>query len=185
MTTLDRRRLIAAAAALGASAAWGGARAAPSKLKWTERRDLFPEGVASGDPDHNSVLLWTRYAGDPKGAKFDLQVEVAEDQAFKSVVANSHVRVSAAADFTCRVLVGGLKPSRVYWYRFTDAQGNGSRIGRTRRTANGGLAAGTAANLAVRRRRCGGRPAVGCRLSLLARAAAGSELANFSHRDRS
>ena len=30
------------------------------------------------------------------------------------------------------MLVGGLKPSRTYWYRFTDAQGNGSRIGRTR-----------------------------------------------------
>ena len=31
-----------------------------------------------------------------------------------------------------RVLAGGLKPARVYWYRFTDAEGNGSRLGRTR-----------------------------------------------------
>jgi len=30
------------------------------------------------------------------------------------------------------VLVAGLKPSRFYWYRFTDAAGNGSRVGRTR-----------------------------------------------------
>jgi alkaline phosphatase D len=29
------------------------------------------------------------------------------------------------------VLVGGLKPARTYWYRFTDSEGNGSRIGRT------------------------------------------------------
>ncbi len=29
------------------------------------------------------------------------------------------------------MLVGGLKPARIYWYRFTDADGNGSRIGRT------------------------------------------------------
>ena len=29
------------------------------------------------------------------------------------------------------MLVGGLKPARIYWYRFTDAEGNGSRIGRT------------------------------------------------------
>jgi alkaline phosphatase D len=29
------------------------------------------------------------------------------------------------------VLVGGLKPGRVYWYRFTDQAGFGSRIGRT------------------------------------------------------
>ena len=25
-----------------------------------ERRDLFPQGVASGDPTSNSVILWTR-----------------------------------------------------------------------------------------------------------------------------
>ena len=25
-----------------------------------ERRDLFPQGVASGDPTANSVILWTR-----------------------------------------------------------------------------------------------------------------------------
>ena len=39
--------------------------------------------------------------------------------------------ISAASDWTCRILVGGLKPSRVYWYRFTDSEGFGSRIGRT------------------------------------------------------
>ena len=60
MARLDRRNFLSAAAAVGASAAWGGARAAPSKLKWTERRDLFPEGVASGDPQGDSVILWTR-----------------------------------------------------------------------------------------------------------------------------
>ena len=29
------------------------------------------------------------------------------------------------------MLIGGLEPARVYWYRFTDADGNGSRVGRT------------------------------------------------------
>ena len=56
----DRRRFILSAAAIGATAAWGGARAAPSKLAWTERRDLYPQGVASGDPGPDSVILWTR-----------------------------------------------------------------------------------------------------------------------------
>ena len=86
MTTLDRRRLIAAAAALGASAAWGGARAGPSKLKWTERADRFPQGVASGDPQPDSVILWTRRPpADGKPAA--LTVEVAEDPMFQRVVA--------------------------------------------------------------------------------------------------
>ena len=60
-----------------------------------------------------------------------LTVEVAEDEAFRRVVAHAAAPVSAASDWTTRVLVGGLKPSRTYWYRFTDADGNGSRIGRT------------------------------------------------------
>ena len=29
------------------------------------------------------------------------------------------------------MLIGGLKPRTVYWYRFSDRDGNGSRIGRT------------------------------------------------------
>ena len=40
--------------------------------------------------------------------------------------------VSELSDDTCRVLVGGLKPSTTYWYRFTAPDGQGSRIGRTR-----------------------------------------------------
>jgi len=47
------------------------------------------------------------------------------------VVAMVAVPVSAASDWTCRVLVGGLKPSCVYWYRFSDLRGSGSRVGRT------------------------------------------------------
>ena len=100
-----------------------------SQTRWRERRDLFPEGVASGDPDSNSVLLWTRYPGSGTGAR--LTIEVAEDQLFQRVVASAAAAVSAQADWTCRVLVGGLKAARIYWYRFIDKEGNGSRIGRT------------------------------------------------------
>jgi alkaline phosphatase D len=80
MTALSRRRFLSLAAALGASAAWSAASAAPSKLKWTERRDLFPEGVASGDPQSDSVILWTRRPPTPGGAAPKLTVEVAEDR---------------------------------------------------------------------------------------------------------
>src|SRR5678815_1579095 len=131
MTAVSRRRFLSLATALGASAAWGGSIAAPSRLRWSERRDLFPEGVASGDPQSDSVILWTRRPPAPDGAKPKLTVEVAEDQAFQRVVASAPAAVSAESDWTARVLVGGLKPASVYWYRFTDAQGLGSRIGRT------------------------------------------------------
>ena len=128
---LNRRAFLAAAAAIGASPAWGRRRPNPSRTGWRERRDLYPEGVASGDPQHDSVILWTRRPFDPGHPDVDLTLEIAEDDAFRRVVATAPALVSAASDWTCRVLAGGLQPARVYWYRFTDSGGNGSRIGRT------------------------------------------------------
>jgi alkaline phosphatase D len=127
--TFSRRSFLQAAAAMGASLAWAGPARA-SRTKWRERLDLYPEGVASGDPAPDSVILWTRRPFD-KGERELLTVEVAEDEAFRNVVARAPAAVSAASDWTCRVLVGRLKPARTYWYRFTDQVGNGSRIGRT------------------------------------------------------
>ena len=127
--TRSRRDFIHTAAALGATLAWGG-RARASRVQWREQRDLYPQGVASGDPDPSSVILWTRKPSSD-GQPRSLTVEVAEDEHFRHVVAHASAPVSAAADWTARVLVGGLEPSRVYWYRFSDPDGNGSRVGRT------------------------------------------------------
>jgi len=131
MQRISRRGFIETAAAVCATAAWGVSLGEPSRVPWRERRDLFPEGVASGDPDFHSVLLWTRRKPDAQSKPETLYVEVAEDAGFHRVVATAEAPVSAESDWTCRVLAGGLKPSTVYWYRFTDARGNGSRIGRT------------------------------------------------------
>jgi alkaline phosphatase D len=122
-----RRSFLRTAAAIGAVAAWGRAAERPP-AKWKERRELFPEGVASGDPDHQSVILWTRVTD---SAVDKLYVEVAEDDRFTKIVSNAATPVSADADWTTRVLVGGLKPAHVYWFRFMTKDGSGSRIGRT------------------------------------------------------
>ncbi len=128
--TISRRQFLRTAAALGAVAAFAKRSFASSKTQWTERRDLFPEGVASGDPDFDSVILWTRRPStDRKNVR--LVCEVADDAKFERVVATARANVSADTDWTCRILVGGLKPSTEYWYRFTDAAGAGSRVGRT------------------------------------------------------
>lgn len=126
---LTRRDFMAVAAAAGAALAWAGKSQAAARTA-TERRDLFAEGVASGDPDATSVLLWTRRPF-PPGALPRLRVEVSEDEAFDRVVAVTIADVSAAADWTCRVLVGNLKPASLYWFRFIDDAGNASRVGRT------------------------------------------------------
>jgi alkaline phosphatase D len=126
---ISRRSFLKAAAAMGASLALGGPARA-SRVSWHERRDLYPQGVASGDPDPHSVILWTRRPF-AQGVREVLTVEVAEDEAFSRVIAHEPVPISSAADWTARVLVGGLRPARTYWYRFTDIDGNGSRVGRT------------------------------------------------------
>jgi alkaline phosphatase D len=131
MPNITRRSFLEMAAAIGASAAWSNPFGAQSRTGWREHRELFAEGVASGDPDSDSVLLWTRYSQNEKKSSVELQVEVAEDQSFKHVVALTTTHASPVSDWTCRVLVGGLKPASVYWYRFTDKDGKGSRIGRT------------------------------------------------------
>ncbi len=126
---ISRRTFLKAAAAVGASLAWAGT-ARGSSVNWRERRDLFPQGVASGDPDQQSVILWTRRPF-ADGKAQSLTIEVAEDEAFRRVIAHSTATVSSSADWTTRVMVGGLKPAHIYWYRFTDSDGNGSRVGRT------------------------------------------------------
>src|SRR5262249_36523963 len=130
MRRLTRRQLLTLAASIGASAAWAGhpVLAAPTQVR--ERRDLYPEGVASGDPDATSVIVWTRRPMS-HGSEAGLRVEVAEDQAFTPIGAPSDARVLAAADWTCRVIVGNLQSRRTYWYRFIDGEGNASRVGRT------------------------------------------------------
>jgi alkaline phosphatase D len=131
LSSITRRSFLELAVALGATLAWAEPSSARPPLPWQERRDLFPEGVASGDPDENSVLLWTRFPRPSSAPPDALHVEVAEDESFKGIVATASAPVSQESDWTCRVLVGGLKPSHVYWYRFTSREGHGSRVGRT------------------------------------------------------
>ena len=131
MDLITRRNLLALASAYGATLATRTASARGSTSNWQERRDLYPHGVASGDPHSDSVILWTRRPPANDNIAKSLTLEIAEDPAFSRIVATAKAMVSAETDWTCRVLAAGLKPCRVYWYRFTDVHGFGSRIGRT------------------------------------------------------
>src|SRR5262245_37367915 len=128
---MRRRDFLKSATILGATLAFGLDEAWSSPREWRERRDLFPEGVASGDPHPDSVLLWTRRPPVNGDTSKRLTVEVAEDERFTRVIATAQANLTEASDWTCRVLAAGLKPARAYWYRFTDEEGNGSRVGRT------------------------------------------------------
>jgi alkaline phosphatase D len=82
-------------------------------------RFAFPQGVASGDPRTTSVVLWTRavHSTDPS-ADVDLQLQVATDEAFASVVVDMPLQATAASDHAVRILVTDLTPDTAYYYRF-------------------------------------------------------------------
>ena len=131
MSILTRRKFMQLAASIGATLAWPSIYGADSISEWKERRDLFPQGVASGDPHPDSIILWTRRPPTAGNIERKLHLELAEDETFKKIISKATAEISAETDWTCRVLAAGLQPRRVYWFRFTDQHGAGSRIGRT------------------------------------------------------
>jgi alkaline phosphatase D len=100
--------------------------------------DPFSLGVASGDPDSSSVVLWTRLAPKPddpdNGLKPDpiaVVWEVAEDESLTKVVAKGTSVATPQLGFSVHAEANGLKPDRWYWYRFRAGDAV-SPVGRTR-----------------------------------------------------
>jgi alkaline phosphatase D len=89
----------------------------------------FTHGVASGEPDSTSALLWTRYVA---GSDARLRVEIATDTLFTRVVSTGEALAEAERDFTARTVMTGLTPGRWYFYRFIAPDGSTSPVGRTR-----------------------------------------------------
>ncbi|MEU4236429.1 alkaline phosphatase D family protein [Actinoplanes sp. NPDC026619] len=100
----------------------------------------FTLGVASGEPDPDSVVLWTRLAPVPLAAdghggmpRADVAVEwqVSPDASFRQLVASGTATARHDEAHTVHVVAGGLRPDFEYHYRFR-AQGHLSPAGRTR-----------------------------------------------------
>lgn len=90
---------------------------------------VFPQGVASGDPRPDSIVLWTRV--DSADAAVRVAYEVSLDEAFSQVVADGEVETGIDRDGTVKLKPVGLDPFTVYYYRFT-ALGVTSMTGRTK-----------------------------------------------------
>jgi alkaline phosphatase D len=131
MTPLTRRESLAAIAALAAMAGTGAsARSADASV--------FRHGVASGDPGHTSVVLWTRISSAAEAT--DVDWEVAADPRFRSVVAAGRTTARRSGDQTVKIVPDGLEPGATYFYRFR-AGGEWSQVGRARTLAREGLEA--------------------------------------------
>ena len=127
----DRRRFLQSSFFIGFAIAtkkgWSNKLPTPA----IERRDLFPQGVASGDPTANSVILWTRRPPEQDSVAKTLVAEISTTPEFKKILAGGKAHINADSDWTCRFLTRDLEPNREYWYRFIDEHGFASRIGRT------------------------------------------------------
>ncbi|MEW6764687.1 MAG: alkaline phosphatase D family protein [Pseudomonadota bacterium] len=95
----------------------------------------FDQGVASGDPLSDRVVLWTRVTPS-EAATLTVDWEVASDAAFTSVVAKGSVSTSAARDYTVKVDAAGLQADHAYYFRFKHDK-TLSPVGRTRTLPSG------------------------------------------------
>ena len=102
---------------------------------------LFDQGIASGDPQQDRVIIWTRAVpeAEAEGASLvKVEWEVAEDEAFERVVRSGQMDVSSENDYTLKVDVIDLTPGTQYYYRF-HAGLNSSDTGRTRTLPEGAI----------------------------------------------
>jgi alkaline phosphatase D len=97
----------------------------------------FDHGVASGDPLHDRVILWTRVTPRRTNDQVLVKWRVARDARMKREECGGRVWTDASRDFTVKVDVDRLDPNRTYYYQFEvqDGFGRGSTrspIGRTK-----------------------------------------------------
>lgn len=98
----------------------------------------FTLGVASGDPEPDGVVIWTRLAPAPLESRggmvpeaVETRWEVAEDEAFSKVVQSGTAPAMPQLGHSVHVEVEGLEPHRWYFYRFHAGE-ESSPVGRTR-----------------------------------------------------
>lgn len=95
--------------------------------------DPFALGVASGDPDSDGFVLWTRLVGadaQPLAAHaVPVRYEIATDEWFRTIAKAGQGLARSERAHAVHVEVAGLVPGRPYWYRF-HALGATSPVGR-------------------------------------------------------
>jgi alkaline phosphatase D len=127
------RRLLLKAGMLGL-----GALAMPGVAQVLAARG-FTHDVASGEPRQRSVMLWTRYVPG-RGGSGRLSWEVSPSADFGRIVAQGSVTAAEEHDHCVKPVARGLAPGRWYFYRFRDAAGAWSPVGRTRTLPEGPVA---------------------------------------------
>lgn len=133
---VGRRRFLAGSLAAGAAGLVvpSLAACAPTPPKPTD--GAFTHGVASGDPHHDSVVLWTRVRPAEGDAPVEVTWEIGTEPELVQPVSTGTAVATPDRDWTVKVVADGLTGATTYYYRFT-AGGVSSSIGRTRTAPSG------------------------------------------------
>jgi len=122
------------------SAAGTALLAAPAILRSEQLFTAFPFrlGIASGDPSHEGFVIWTRLCPDPleeHGGMPPGPVEVDwfvyDDERMRTIVQKGTALAEPELGHSVHVEIGGLRPDRPYWYRFSTGRDR-TQIGRAR-----------------------------------------------------
>jgi len=98
---------------------------------------VFGHGVASGDPEVNAVVIWTRVSPS-LGSSVAVNWDVALDVGFTQMVRRGRALALAANDHTVKIDVRSLPAGAQLFYRFS-AGGQTSPVGKTRTLPTGAL----------------------------------------------
>lgn len=104
---------------------------------------IFRHGVASGDPQQDRVIIWTRITT-IDSLLVSVVWELALDHRFTKIVANGTHCTGPDADFTVKIDVGSLSAGTEYNYRFRFS-GEWSAVGRTKTLPAGNVASASIA----------------------------------------
>lgn len=97
----------------------------------------FAHGVASGDPQHDRVVIWTRVTPERAGPA-PVRWIVARNRDLTDIVKTGVADTNEARDYTVKVDVTGLRPGAPYFYGFRAGAAQ-SAVGRTKTLPRGRL----------------------------------------------
>jgi alkaline phosphatase D len=125
---ISRRDFLATLSALGLTPA---AFAHDRDHSDDDNKRTFAHGVASGDPLHDRVILWTRTTPRRFSDEIEGKWRIATDERMKRVCNSGRFSTDVSRDFTVKIDADDLEPGRTYFYQF-EVHGETSPTGRTR-----------------------------------------------------
>lgn len=95
-----------------------------------KKNKVFNYGVASGDPQQNSVVLWTHAKPIIESEYLEVEYQISSDYNFTNIISNGKILSLKENDFTIKINPDNLRAGFTYYYRFI-AENQFSDIGRT------------------------------------------------------